>query len=98
MAKQKKFAKAKWAEILGVSTSGYYTWLQEYESRKQKRETLSQKVISIFASGKGTYGTDRICGILRRDGQPASYPVVKQSMEEKGLKSWGKRELMSIKT
>lgn len=87
MAKQKKFAKAKWAEILGVSTSGYYTWLQEHESRKQKRETLSQKVISIFASGKGTYGIDRICGILRRDGQPASYPVVKQIMEEKGLKS-----------
>ena len=84
---QDKYAKAKWAEIMGVSTSGYYTWLHERESRQQKRKVLSQKVISIFESGKRTYGTDRICGILRRDGQSASYPVVKQIMEENGLKS-----------
>ena len=85
--KQNKYAKTKWARIIGVSTSGYYTWLQERESRQDKQETLRQKVISIFESGKGTYGVERICGILRRDGQAASYQVVKQLMDEKKLKS-----------
>ncbi len=87
MEQQDKYAKAKWAQFLGVSTSGYYTWLHERESRQQKRKALSHKVLSIFESGKGTYGTDRICGILRRGGQSASYHVVKQIMEENGLKS-----------
>ena len=31
MEAQDKYAKAKWAEILGVSTSGYYTWRHERE-------------------------------------------------------------------
>ena len=77
----------KWARIIGVSTSGYYTWMQERESRQQKKDSLTQKVISIFESGNGTYGVERICGILRRDGQTASYQVVKQITEEKRLKS-----------
>lgn len=85
--KQKKYAKAKWAEILGASTSGYYTWMQERETRQQKREYLGQKILTVFKSGKGTYGVGRICGILRRQGQTASYQVVRQIMDEKGLKS-----------
>lgn len=52
--KQKKYAKAKWAEILGVSTSAYYTWMQERESRQQKREYLGQKILRVFKSGMGT--------------------------------------------
>lgn len=30
---------------------------------------------------------DRICGILRRDGEPASYKVIQRIMRQKGLKS-----------
>jgi hypothetical protein len=34
MRNETKYAKAKWAEKLGVSTSGYYTWLH---NRKQRQ-------------------------------------------------------------
>lgn len=91
MEREALYAKAKWAEKLGVSTSGYYTWLKERERRREANQTLRSKVISIFSDGDGTYGVDRICGLLRRDGQPASYPVIKRIMEQEGLKSCHRR-------
>jgi len=87
MENEFKYAKTKWAEKLGVSTSGYYTWLNEREHRQEANETIRKKVISIFDESGKTYGADRICGILRRDGQSASYPVVKRIMEQEGLRS-----------
>lgn len=87
MNEEPKYARMKWAKELGVSTSGYYTWLDERNRRKEADILLRRKVISVFKESKGTYGADRICGILRRDGQSASYPVVKRVMDEEGLKS-----------
>lgn len=88
MEKQELYAKAKWAEILGVSTSGYYDWLKEREERKAKDDYVRKKVIELFREeGEGTYGAERICGCMRRDGYTASYGVVKRIMEEESLKS-----------
>lgn len=91
MKKETRYAKTKWAPKLGVSTSGYYTWLHEHKHRQKADELLRSKVISVFNEGEGTYGVDRICGILRRDGHPASYPVVKRIMAQEGLKSCHRR-------
>ena len=91
MEKETHYAKAKWAKKLGVSTSGYYTWLQERDRRQKAQKSLEDRVISIFKEGEGTYGVDRICGILRRDGEPASYPVIKRIMCQEGLKSCYRR-------
>ena len=41
----------------------------------------------FWQEGRGTYGVDRICGCMRRDGFPASYGVVKRIMDQKALKS-----------
>ncbi len=80
-------ARAKWAEKLGVSTSGYYAWLNERKRRQVDDDTRRGKIIAVFKEGQGVYGVDRICGILRRDGDSASYPVVKRIMSQEGLKS-----------
>jgi len=87
MMNETKYAKAKWAEKLGVSTSGYYTWLHDRKQRQTADEARRRKVISVFQEGQGVYGADRICGILRRSGDSASYPVVKRIMDQEGLKS-----------
>lgn len=64
----------KWAEKLGVSTSGYYTWLQDRERRQEAQQVLvDRRVISIFKEGEGAYGVDRICGILKHDGESSRY-------------------------
>lgn len=91
MEKEKQYAKTKWAEKLGISTSGYYTWLQERELRKKADQALRNKVISVFREGEGTYGISRVCGVLRRNGQSASYSVVKRIMEQEGLHSCHRR-------
>lgn len=87
MSTETKYAKAKWAEKLGVSTSGYYAWLHGRERRQAAADTRREKVTAVFNEGQGVYGVDRICGILRRDGDSASYPVVKRIMSQEGLKS-----------
>jgi len=87
MEKETHYAKAKWAEKLGVSASGYYTWRQEREERQRAQTALEDRVVALFEEGEGTYGVDRICGILRRDGEPASYKVIQRIMHQKGLKS-----------
>jgi hypothetical protein len=48
MEKQEQYAKAKWAETLGVSTSGYYDWLKERDERKAKEDHMRKKVIELF--------------------------------------------------
>ena len=72
---------------LGVSTSGYYTWVHERKQRQTADNTRWEKVIAVFNEGQGVYGADRICGILRHNGNLASYPVVKRIMSQEGLKS-----------
>lgn len=73
---------------MGVSISGYYTWLTDRERREERDKKIRQKVIEIFEEeGQGTYGAGRICGCMRRDGHSASYPVVKRIMGEESLKS-----------
>lgn len=91
MEKETHYAKAKWAEKLGVSTSGYYAWLKDRNRRQKAQKTLVDRVKSIFNEGEGTYGVDRICGILRREGESASYPVIKRIMGQEGLKSCHRR-------
>src|SRR5664280_3224872 len=69
MEKETHYAKVKWAEKLGVSASGYYTWRQEREERQRAQTALEDRVVALFEEGEGTYGVDRICGILRRAGE-----------------------------
>ncbi|NCC62598.1 MAG: IS3 family transposase [Verrucomicrobiae bacterium] len=88
MEQQQHHATAKWAKILGVSTSGYYDWKRHRDDRAARNQAKRQVVIDLFRKeGKGVYGTDRICGCMRRDGHRASYSVVKRIMTEEGLKS-----------
>lgn len=85
---QKQYATRKWAKTLGVSTSGYYTWKKERDRRTAREEQVRAKVKELFfQEGRGTYGAERICGCMRRDGMQASFQVVKRIMEQEGLKS-----------
>lgn len=87
MNTEAQYAKRKWAEKLGVSASGFYTWLHDRNRRQAVDDTRRKKIKEVFSEGQGVYGVDRICGILRRDGNSASYPVVKRIMAEECLKS-----------
>lgn len=52
MEKETHYAKAKWAEKLGVSASGYYNWRQEREERQRAQTALEDRVIALFEEGE----------------------------------------------
>jgi len=88
---QENYSVVKWAEFFEVSTSGYYTWERERAERLERDRKYREEVREAFNSGKGTYGVDRVCGIMRRTGMKANFLKVKRLMDEMDLHSIHKR-------
>ena len=80
-----ELAVVKWASFLEVSTSGYYAWQQERESRQARDNVYAGQVQRVFDQSGGTYGADRVTGQLRKDGFSTSFKKVKRIMNEHGL-------------
>ena len=87
MGKAKGHSKAEWADIIGVSRSGYYSWLRERGAREARQKAYESRVKQTFEDGQGYYGAERICGVIRQTGGHASFPVVKRLMKAQGLVS-----------
>lgn len=82
-----EYPVAKWAKFYQVSRSGYYTYIQRRERREQEQSVKRQEVRAIFEESGGTYGPDRICGVLRKRGHKASYKRISRMMAEMKLES-----------
>jgi putative transposase len=78
---------AKWARFYQVSRSGYYVYIKNRSHREQKREKQKEEIKQIFDDSGSSYGPGRICGILRRKGEKASYRKVSRYMSQMGLSS-----------
>jgi len=78
---------AKWANFYQVSRSGYYAYMQRRERREQARLLKKKEVKRIFEESGGTYGPNRICGVLRKRGHTASYKRISEMMSEMKLES-----------
>jgi Transposase and inactivated derivatives len=87
IAEHRHYPVVKWAVFFEVSTSGYYAWRSTRVLREARRENQRAHIRRIFNDSNGTYGADRICGQLRRDGCTAGYRRVKRMMQEEGLHS-----------
>jgi len=81
------YPAAKWVKYLRISRSGYYDYIRRRESREKEDNARKHEIKRIFDDSGGTYGPDRINGILRRNGQTASYRKTRGYMDEMGLKS-----------
>ena len=78
---------AKWAKFFKVSRSGYYSYIERRERQEEERAKMKTEIKDIFDEGEGTYGPDRICGIIRKLGGKASYGKISSYMAEMGLSS-----------
>jgi len=87
IAEHSEHPVVKWAAFFEVSTSGYYTWRSERTARQAHDLADRQRIRAIFEHSRGTYGVDRICGKLRKDGYTASYDRIQRVMREEGLRS-----------
>ncbi|MBB5448476.1 MULTISPECIES: IS3 family transposase [unclassified Paraburkholderia] len=86
-----KANRARWpiammARLLGVSTSGYYTWLvREPAMHTRSDAQLLSRIRTLHASSRGTYGAPRIHAQLAREGVQVGRKRVARLMRMAGL-------------
>lgn len=75
-------------EVLEVSTSGYYDWLDRPESpRSIKNKALTERIISLHRQSRGIYGSPKIHVDLRAEGENCSVNRVARLMKAAQIKS-----------
>ena len=91
-----EYPVVKWARYFGVSRSGYYDWERERVERQAAHQSYGDEVEQIFREGRGTYGAERICGVVRLRGRSASFGKVKRIMRERSLRSVHVKRVKSL--
>lgn len=84
------FPVAVACEVLNVSTSGYYAWLdREPSPRAQRTDRIHRAVTEVHTASHGIYGSAKIAEALeeRDDLETACRNTVATAMRELGLKS-----------
>jgi putative transposase len=75
-------------EVLKVSRSGYYEWMNRPESMTEKRrKQLSRKISEIYFMSRRLYGSPKITALLRREGERVSQKTVARIMKRQGMVS-----------
>src|SRR6056297_1301148 len=80
-------------QVLEVSRSGYYDWLNREPSQRQlENEKLKNKITEIYWQHKGRYGNPRIYSQLKKEGYNYNIKRIEKLMNIRGLKAIQKRK------
>lgn len=91
-ASQATFPVLAMARVLGVSKAGFYAWLQRPPSAHAHADAvLLQRIRTIHASSRQTYGAPRVHAQLRAEGVRHSRKRVERLMREAGLAGASRR-------
>lgn len=75
-------------EVLGVSKSGYYVWLNRPKSeQKKRRERLTARIKRIHLESRKIYGSPKITKTLNAQGINVSQKTVTRIMKENQIRS-----------
>ena len=75
-------------EVFGVSTSGYYAWLERPVSKRaQRNEVLTEKIKIIHTDRRATYGSPRVHSELIANGEQVCENTVAKIMRQEGIRS-----------
>jgi len=92
-----RYSVKKMAKALGVSRSGYYTWVKNGPSRREKEDLeLAKLIAQIFREHNGRYGSPRIWAELKDRKRFVGRKRVERLMREQKL--WARRRRKHIKT
>jgi len=96
-AHQAEFPIRRMCQVLGVSTSGYYTWVNRPPSaRAIRNQALTDQIRQIHESSRGTYGAPRVYEELLDRGIHIGYHRVARLMRLAGLQGVSRRR--SVRT
>jgi putative transposase len=83
---QAAFPVKAMCRMLGLSTSGYYTWLTRPPSKRARsNEVLLRQIRGIHRFSRQTYGRPRIHAELRDDGVLVNHKRVARLMSRNGI-------------
>jgi transposase InsO family protein len=83
-------------EVLEVSRSGYYKWLNRGDSEQgRRRVSLLNRIIEIHEESRGAYGCPRVYAQLRREGDTCNYKTVEKLMKDHEIRARRKRRYKS---
>lgn len=75
-------------KFLGVSRSGYYSFLnRRISAYKQRKEVVKKKIQIIYNDSKQNYGAPKITKELRKAGEKIAERTVGKYMREMGIKA-----------
>ncbi|MFH6996066.1 IS3 family transposase [Flavobacterium sp. FlaQc-48] len=85
---RKKYLISKMCEVLGASTSTYYSWTQQpFTKRETRVHLLKKEIVSVFFEFKQHHGSILITRELHRRGYQISDTQVSFWMKQLGLRS-----------
>ena len=75
-------------KFLGVSRSGYRSFLnRKVSATKQRKEAVKKKIQTIYDDSKQNYGAPKITQELRKSGETIAERTVGKYMREMGIKA-----------
>ncbi len=78
--------------VLGVSSSGYYAWLERPPSRRAQRDAaLGERIRRVHERSRGTYGAPRVHAELAAEGERVGRKRVARLMRAAGLEGVSRR-------
>lgn len=78
----------KMCVLLGVSTSGFYDWLNRKPSQqKQRKDYLKEEIKRVHKDSREIYGSPKITKRLNQEGISVSSRTVQRFMKEEGISS-----------
>ncbi len=79
--------------LLGVSPSGYYSWLSRTPSNRTLEDTrLKRLILAIHSQSKGTYGAPRVHEELKEQGVFVGKKRIARLMREEGISGVSRRK------
>jgi len=88
-----EFPVSRVCEVLEVSESGYYAWLNRPPSeREQANQNLGQRIQALWQEFRGIYGAPRIHAELEAQGEVVGHNRVARMMQRLGLRGKGSRK------
>jgi transposase InsO family protein len=89
------FAIEMVCQVLSVSRSGYYVWLERPQSvRAKRREELAEKVKAIHQENRGVYGSPRMHQVLVAQGESVCENTVAKVMRQCEMRAKTKKKFV----
>lgn len=84
---QDEFPVQLTCEVLGVSVSGYYAWLDRPQSaRAARRAAMLEKIKRVHAQHRRVYGSPRVYKALKAQGEKMSLNAIASIMKTHGIR------------